>query len=352
MQPQPVRVLIVDDSALYRKVVRDVLSDAPGVEVLGVAANGRIALRSADSLKPDLITLDLEMPEIDGLGVLRELQRRGSDVGVVVLSGHSQAGAKLTTAALELGAFDFVVKPSGADHAANAARLQRELLPKLAAFARSRRSQSPSLVAATRFPEPGDQPPRVVAIGVSTGGPAALATVLPALPGDFSLPIVIVQHMPAVFTRTLAESLNESCSLHVQEAQNGVPVEPGNVYIAPGGKQMKVVRPNSRTTLRVTDDPPENNCRPAVDYLFRSVAELYGTQSLAVVLTGMGDDGTEGCRLLKSRGARIIAQDAASCVVFGMPRSVIQAGLANVVSPLDEVATTIRQLVERPALCE
>lgn len=355
MATAPIRVLIVDDSVVYRKVVRDVLIDAPDVEVVGVAANGRIALESTRLLKPDLFTLDLEMPELDGLGVLAELKRRESGAGAIMLSALTESGAKLTTTALELGAFDFVLKPSGVDAAANAEQLRRDLLPKIAAFAKSRRaiSRPPSgaAVPAASFAKSSSHAPEIVVIGVSTGGPAALAQLLPSLPSDFPLPIVIVQHMPPVFTRTLAEGLDQTCPLHVQEGEDGAAVAAGNVYIAPGGKQVKLARSMLHTTLRVTDDPPEKNCRPSVDYLFRSVAELYRGRALGVVMTGMGDDGTVGCRLLKRHGAKIVVQDAASSVVYGMPRSVVEAGLADVISPLDGIAGELKQAVAGATLC-
>ena len=345
------RVLVVDDSTLFRKVVRDVLSDLPWVEVVGVAANGRIALDKAMSLKPDLITLDIEMPEIDGLGVLSELKRSGSPCGAIMLSALSEAGASMTNKALELGAFDFVLKPQAGTLDENREKLRKDLLPRISAFAASHgrvensadaeKSEVAPESVPKSFPKAFSSVPRVCLIGSSTGGPAALAGVLPAIPGDFPLPIVVVQHMPPVFTRNLAESLDRACPLKVVEAEDGMPIQPGTIFIAPGGRQAKIVRSGALPTIGVNDDPPENHCRPSVNYLLRSAINIYGGDSLTVILTGMGDDGTAGCEELKKKGARVIAQDRETCVVYGMPRSIIEAGLADQVVPLNRVAESI-----------
>ena len=354
------RVLVVDDSTIFRKVVRDVLQQLAGVEVVGVAANGKIAIEKIDQLKPDLLTLDVEMPEMDGIGVLRELRTRPSAPAAIMLSSLTERGAKQTTEALGLGAFDFILKPNGNDLASNTSELGKSLGPKIAALKANLRSAAAPANPSTTdtstcggaFPKPIERPSKVCLIGVSTGGPAALAKLLPSLPADFPVPIIIVQHMPAVFTKTLAESLNAACKLEVQEIADGMPVRGGNVYIAPGGKQTQVLPGMPFESFRVTDDPPENHCLPSIDYLFRHAADVYGGRSTTVILTGMGNDGTAGCRILKELGSRIIAEHESSCVVYGMPRSVVEAGLANVVKPLGELAEVIEESARGYALCK
>jgi two-component system chemotaxis response regulator CheB len=358
------RVLVVDDSTLFRKVMRDALAVQPDVEVVGVAGDGRRALEKIEQLAPDLVTLDIEMPELDGLSVLGELRQRKSDAGVIVVSSGTSASAKQTAQALRLGAFDFVLKPSEPSLEQNIARLRAELEPKLRTFAARRGhelaeethgSAAPGAAVSRRAPETlsplscrlPNVAAQIVAIGVSTGGPSALAQLLPRLPSTLPVPIVLVQHMPPVFTRSLADDLSRHCAVAVREAVDGETLRPGTVYIAPGGRQMKLASERGRTTVVITDDPPERACRPSVDYLFRSVAEVYGGSVLAVVLTGMGDDGTAGCAVLKQHGAQIAAQDRDSCVVYGMPRQVAEAGLADVVCPLDEMHDVILSAVAK-----
>lgn len=347
--------MVVDDSMIFRKVVRDSLTAMPGVEVVGVASDGKGALDRLDALKPDLITLDIEMPQLNGLQVLQELQRQRLKCGAIMLSSLTSSGARLTTQALSLGAFDFVLKPSGDNAQDCLLQLKRELLPKIDAFRKSRCNQGATSVPtasvlvnnppALSSPKPTGLPraaaPKVVVIGISTGGPVSLGKVLPKLPADFPVPIVIVQHMPQVFTKNLADDLNRSCALNVDEARDGEFLAPGTVRIAPGGRQLRFVNTTGRIALQVTDDPPEKMCRPSVDYLFRSAAEHFRGSVLAVIMTGMGDDGLEGCRALKPLGACVIAQDAASCVVFGMPRHIIQQGLADQITSLDEIPNAL-----------
>ena len=364
----PVRILVVDDMVTYRKVITSVLSDLPGVEVVGVAANGKIALDRIRQLEPDLLTLDLEMPELDGLGVLKALRESGSQVQSIILSSISREGADVTLRALSLGALDFVLKPSGSSFEGRMDELRRHLGSKIDAFLHSRLrapgigSGHPSTAAAMAAAMPATPnpvrvrggpatiriPPKadVVAIGISTGGPVALATMLPMLPADLGTPVLIVQHMPPVFTKSLAEDLDRRCHLSVREGESGQPVESGCVYVAPGGKQMKVVQVAGRRVLAVTDDPAENSCRPSVDYLFRSVAESYGSRALGVIMTGMGNDGALGCRALKRRNATLLIQDAASCVVYGMPRQPTEEGLADAIEPLERIAERITRFVK------
>lgn len=351
------RVLVVDDSALYRKIVGSVFSELPDVELVGTATDGEVALRKIEELRPDVLTVDLEMPNLDGIGLLREIAKRKLNVTCIMVSSFTAKGAEATTTALELGAFDFVLKPQTKSVDESLELLRRELRPKLDACREQRRridgppsrnsaGNSAGKTATAGIPKTstgglGNSPVDIIAIGVSTGGPQALCKVLPLLPADLSVPVLIVQHMPPMFTKSLADDLNRKSRVEVHEAADGDVVLPGHVYIAPGGKQTKVLRIGNRAVIRTSDDPPEKNCRPAVDYLFRSVAQGYGASALAIVLTGMGDDGTEGAKVLRKAGAKIIAQDEASCTVYGMPRQIIENGLADLVLPLDEVAKTI-----------
>jgi two-component system, chemotaxis family, protein-glutamate methylesterase/glutaminase len=363
----PIRVLIVDDTITYRKIVSDVLADLPGVKVVGTAANGKIALQKIEQLRPDLLTLDLEMPEMDGLEVLQRLNDSGSNVQAIMISGANTNGANLTMTALKLGAFDFVAKPTNDKVEKNVEFLRQELGLKIQAFARSQRvhtilhglapapphTQTAPPPSKEKTPAPHTQrpveigtcKPEVVALGISTGGPASLTRMLPQLPANLGVPILIVQHMPPVFTKSLADDLNRRCALRVFEACDGQPVTPGHVLIAPGGKQMKVERVDGHIAVHITDDPPVNSCKPSVDYLFRSVSEIYGKKAVGVIMTGMGNDGTRGCQEMKRQGASIIAQDEATCVIFGMPKGPIEEGIANVVAPLDNIAPEIVRLV-------
>jgi two-component system, chemotaxis family, protein-glutamate methylesterase/glutaminase len=366
MMDNPIRVLVVDDTVTYRKIVSGLLANVAGVEVVGTAPNGKIALSKIEQLHPDLLTLDLAMPEMDGLEMLRRLKQSGSNVATIMLSALTTEGAQATMEALQLGAFDFVVKPSGGTLEENLMRLRDDIRPKIEAFARTRRietgrhgvgsgppashvsSAESSVAQRLRRVVAATAPtgtPEVVALGISTGGPQALTRMLPMLPRDLPVPVLIVQHMPPVFTKSLADDLDRRCALRVCEATDGQTIQPGWIYIAPGGKQMRVERVDGDPVLRITDDPPENSCRPSVDHLFRSVAEVYGGNALGAIMTGMGNDGALGCRLLKRRGARILAQDEATCVVFGMPREPVQEGIADVVAPLDRIAAEITRLV-------
>lgn len=361
MSEEPIRVLIVDDTVTYRKVLSDLLASVPGVEVVGTASNGRIAVLKIEQLRPDLLTLDFEMPEMDGLGVLRHLKATDSRTGAIMLSAFTARGAEETIAALRLGAFDFVLKPSTGNMEESIRALRADLCPKIAAFARSRSIRGmlnrpapappkpvlPSSGIAQRMQKVAATPgkPEVVAVGVSTGGPTALATMLPGLPADLAAPMMIVQHMPPKFTKSLADDLDRRCSLAVCEAEEGQPVAPGQILVAPGGRQMKIDRRDGALVARITDDPPENNCRPSVDYLFRSVANHCGRNALGVIMTGMGSDGFLGCRLMKRQGAAIITQDEATCVVYGMPKAPAEEGLSDVIAPLDRIASEITRFV-------
>lgn len=343
---------------LFRKVVRDALATEPGVEIVGSAADGKSALEKIEQLHPDAITLDLEMPVVDGLEVLRQLRNQPHAPGVIVVSAFTDAAAALTAQALRLGAFDFVLKPTGANIDENRVRLTADLLPKIRVLAERRKlklhADAPAVPPPTTIAKLSEslpeRPPEIVAIGISTGGPAALHEMLPKLPKDLPVPVVIVQHMPPKFTRSLADDLDRRCAVHVKEATHGERLQPGTVYIAPGGQQMKLESMARGFNVVITDDPPEKCCKPSVDYLFRSLALQMGPRVLAVIMTGMGDDGHSGCKLLKQRGAHVMAQDAASCVVYGMPRQIIESNLADLIRPLGEIAETIDQAVRPGAV--
>ena len=353
------RVLVVDDTIMYRKVVGDILAEMPGVEVVGTANNGKIALTRIASLKPDLITLDVEMPVMNGLETLEEIQKSYPDVGVIMLSTLTKRGSDITMRALELGAFDFIAKPDAEVMQENVQMLRSAIGPRVKAFAkrmelRALLKQRPRPVGA---PVPAPAAPSVlsasrrtgkskaVAIGISTGGPNALTKMLPQLP-KLGIPVFVVQHMPPVFTKSLAESLDAKCQYEVREAENNEPVRPDVIYIAPGGKHMRVAAgPGGNKIIQITDDPPENNCKPAVDYMFRSVGREYGALSTGVIMTGMGGDGTLGLKVLKSFGAVTIGQDEESCVVYGMPKMAVEAGVVDVVSPLQMIASEIVRTV-------
>lgn len=356
------RVLVVDDTALFRRIVSEALTGMPGVEVVGTASNGRLAMARMAALQPDLVTLDIEMPEMNGIEVLEAMSTASLNAGVIMLSSLTVRGGEMTVRALELGAFDFLTKPDGGTQAANLTHLRSRLLPMVRAFERRREIRS-ILNGGAAQPAPETIPGRLVApatplhrpqraarrsgpplvlIGVSTGGPGALAKLVPALPGDLGAPVFIVQHMPALFTQPLAESLNKKSALRVKEAADGEAAEKNCVYLAPGGRQMKLsAGPKGEIVLRITDDPAENGCRPAVDYLFRSAALHFPGRSVAAILTGMGSDGTDGLRMLKRGGCFSIAQDEASCVVFGMPKEAIQAGVVDTVAPLEMISAAI-----------
>ena len=361
------RILIVDDSAVMRSLLRSVVTADADLEVAGTAVDGVSALSSIGVLRPDLILLDVEMPVMDGLVTLRELRRRGHKMPVIMCSSLTRRGATVTIEALASGASDYVAKPSGQSGREAATKaLAQDLLPRIHALTGHLpphlAAPSPGIVFGAgpavalnpvllpMAPRPRPQPissmPVVVVIGVSTGGPAALDILLPALPGSFPLPVLIVQHMPEVFTRLFAERLNGRCHLRVREASEGDQVRAGTISIARGNWHMEV-RAGSPPALHLTQGPLENHCRPAVDVLFRSAAAAYGSGVLAVVLTGMGSDGMIGCRILRDHGGAVLAQDQATSTVWGMPGAVTNAGLANKVLPLQDIAPEILRIVGR-----
>lgn len=362
------RVLVVDDEAIFRRIISEALSAIPGVEVVGTASNGKLAMARLPSLQPDLITLDIEMPELNGLETLEAIRNSGSHTSVIMLSSLTSRGGELTIRSLELGAFDFITKPNGGSPNENLGRLRDSLEPMIHALQHKREMGgslngkgsrgSPAATPRTdaSSPSSGTAAPRsraarpIVLIGVSTGGPAALAELLPALPSKIGAPVFIVQHMPPLFTGALAQRLQGKSALLVKEAEHGEIARVDCAYLAPGGRQMKLSpSPKGEIIIHITDDPPENNCRPAVDYLFRSVALHFPGRAIAAVLTGMGKDGTEGLRMLKRGGSINIAQDEASCVVFGMPREAILAGVVDTIAPLNKIAGIIVRAIAEVA---
>jgi len=392
------RVLIVDDSAVMRSLVRSVVCSDAGLEVVGTAGDGASALSSIQTLRPDLVLLDVEMPVMDGLVTLRMMRTKGHKMPVIMCSSLTQRGAKVTIEALANGAADYVAKPSGqAGREAAIQTLAQDLIPKIHAltsqqhmvptsvftsgpvnssgagiFSGPATSPSHPLAPAPGLPfvpgaprtfgqslpglaqpqrsQPITASPTVLVIGVSTGGPAALDIILPLLPASFPLPIMIVQHMPELFTKLFAERLNGRCNLAVREAVEGDAVRPGTIYIAKGNWHMEVVcaaRLGTPHTLHLQQGALENHCRPAVDVLFRSAAAAWGSGVLAVVLTGMGSDGMLGSKVVREHGGTVLAQDQASSAVWGMPGSVTNAGLAHRVLPLNAIVPEILRISSR-----
>ncbi len=377
------KVLVVDDTIIYRKIVSDVLAMIPGVQVVGTANNGKIAMNKIAMLKPDFITLDIEMPEMNGLEVLERLNKENSEIGVVMLSTLTQEGGEMTIRALELGAFDFIPKPQSGTMAENLKSVQELLNPIVKAFTRRQdiknilRGKKPvqsistgarPVTESSRLKEikkpalktdtitkPTPRPfsnSEIITIGISTGGPNALATMIPMLPKKIGVPILIVQHMPPLFTQSLAKSLDTKSAISVKEAEDNEIIQNNTVYIAPGGKQMKIVAAHDgiNRRIRITDDPPENSCKPSADYLFRSVSSHYVGRATGVIMTGMGHDGTMGLKLMKRNGAFIIAQDEPTCTVFGMPKEPINKGIVDVISPLQSIASEIVKTVKKSSL--
>jgi two-component system chemotaxis response regulator CheB len=387
-----IRILLVDDSVVMRSLLRTVVGMDADLEVVGSAADGDSALRAIESDRPDVVLLDVEMPGMDGLATLRALRARGHKMPVIMCSSLTQRGARVTIEALASGASDYVAKPAGqSGREAATQALAQDLIPKIRALTASKQAQrgigiagfgpeiglgiAPGmepgngrgrwvvpvaapirgllpapLASLARIPvsQPISSIPAVLVIGVSTGGPAVLDRLLPGLPASFPLPVMIVQHMPEVFTKLFAERLNGRCRLKVREAEEGDQVRAGMVYIARGNWHMEVLSAQrAPATLHLSQGPMENHCRPAVDVLFRSAAAVYGSGVLAVVLTGMGSDGMLGCRTIREQGGSVIVQDQASSTVWGMPGAVANAGLAHRVLSQDAIVPEILRIVSR-----
>jgi two-component system chemotaxis response regulator CheB len=360
-----IRVLVVDDAAVFRYSIAEELSRDPALEVAGTAANGRIALDRMTQLSPDIVILDVEMPEMDGLATLTELRKTYPRLPVIMFSSFTERGAAATLDALSRGATDYFTKPANASGLdASLEVIRKQLIPKIKVLcgrdvgrtesklgSGSTSALFMSNIRAADWQAPRDTGVRpgtieVLAIGTSTGGPNALAEVLGRLPAEFPVPIVIVQHMPPMFTRLLAERLSAQFPIRVHEGNSGSLLQPGHAWIAPGDYHMIVVRDGAGVRTVVHQDPPENSCRPAVDVLLRSVAKTFGPNSLTVILTGMGQDGLRGCEAVREAGGQILAQDEVTSVVWGMPGYVARAGLADRVLPLSLIADEILRRVE------
>ena len=344
-----VRVLVVDDSVTIRRLITDALSGDPEIEVIGTAANGRIALAKIIQSPPDIVTLDVEMPELDGLATLAEIRKTHPALPVVMFSTLTERAAKTTLDALALGATDYFTKPTGVGSLSAATKLVREELgARLKALVRRRSvadttTSRPNLAPASpplRLPTGLPARPELLAIGASTGGPNAIAEVLSKL-RVLPVPGVITQHMPPLFTRLFSQRLAATTPHRVREAVDGDALEPGLFLVAPGDHHMLLVREGVRTVVRLNQGPPESSCRPAVDPMLRTAVDVYGPGVLAVILTGMGQDGLRGCELVRARGGDVIAQDEATSVVWGMPGFVARAKLASSVVPLPFVSNQI-----------
>ncbi|QIR39942.1 chemotaxis response regulator protein-glutamate methylesterase [Tolypothrix sp. PCC 7910] len=344
-----IRVLVVDDAVVVRSRLSKILSSDAELEVVDVAANGRIALAKIPYVNPDVIILDVEMPDLNGLETLAAIRQMYPHLPVIMFSTSTRIGATATLEALSLGASDYATKPSNlGSMEATTQHIREELIPKIKLFGAGINVFTPQIAI-----NPANSPPLtpkidqvdVIAIGVSTGGPNALAKILPELPGDLAVPILIVQHMPPMFTKLLAERLASKCRIQVDEAIPGAVLEPGKAWIAPGDFHMVVQRHENVVKIDTHKSPPENSCRPSVDVLLRSVAEVYGGKAIAVILTGMGQDGLHGCKWIREAGGQILAQDKASSVVWGMPGFVVNAGLADQIVPLDQMAGEIMHRV-------
>jgi len=358
-----VRVLVVDDSVVVRRMLSEMLSNHRAIESVSTASNGKIALARIPQVNPDAIVLDVEMPEMDGLATLKQIRRRSLTLPVIMFSTLTARGAGATLDALALGANDYVTKPSARSGTVGQLGLvYKELLDKILAhcnvepisYDTEAERDRPVFPVVTPAIIPGKTAPPIVmaspvsggpaeaiAIGISTGGPNALAVLIPSFPANLTVPVLVVQHMPRLFTKLLAERLSAKSHIPVQEAHHGEVVTPGRVWIAPGDYHMVVRRVGGRIVIHTHQEMPENSCRPAVDPLFRSVAETYGPRALAVVMTGMGQDGLRGCQAIRAQGGQIVVQDESTSVVWGMPGFVARAGLAEKVVPLAELAAEI-----------
>lgn len=371
---EKIRVLIVDDSAVMRRIISNALQKEPLIQVAGFAANGLQAIEMVDSLQPDVVTLDIEMPEMDGLSALREIRKTEKYLPIIMFSSLTQEGAQAAVSALTAGASDYVGKPTASSYGIDRAFqvLETELIPKILGLARRVRlrrqkelgvaprasltaTEKSAVTTKLNIPPVGPEvsaghrarqtiPSGIVSavcIGVSTGGPMALMQIFGSFKQPLAAPIFIVQHMPPLFTALLAERLKGTGLMDVHEARQGEVIEAGVAYIAPGGSHMQPVRQGSKTVIEINNAPPENSCRPSVDVLFRGVAGLYGAGTLAVMLTGMGSDGLKGSQLIHECGGTIIAQDEVSSVIWGMPGAVVDSGLADMILPLDQIADEI-----------
>jgi len=347
----PVRVLVVDDSNFFRRQIEKLLSQDPKLEVVGSAENGQEAIEKALALSPDVVTMDIEMPVMNGIEATREIMRR-KPMPILMFSSLTTEGAKSTLEALEAGAVDFIPKRFE-EISRHREEVQKILCAKVIDIAEHgapsmRKKITPTVVPVEPVARPvepvsiGLQPKiKLLAIGTSTGGPVALQEILTKLPADFSVPIILVQHMPATFTPAFAKRLDQTCAISIKEAEHGDVLKPGNAYLAPGGKQMKIVSRGAQHVIDISESDPKLTYKPSVDVTFSSLVSAYKDQVLGVILTGMGADGCEGAKKLKSAGSTIWAQDKDSCVVYGMPAAVFDAGITDKVLSLKEFSSHI-----------
>lgn len=345
------KILVVDDSSLYQRLLSEVINKHENLEVAGVAENGRVAIEMMNRMNPDLVTLDILMPELDGIQTLIELRKSWPKVRTIMISSLTSEGSDAALDALALGASDYFVKPgSGAGISDMSNKISQDLLPKIEALCGLEKIQpslspvavdAPGRTVIKKNQSPVSNALQIVAIGISTGGPDALAKLLSQLPADLNVPVVIVQHMPAAFTAKLAVRLDAVGALNVKEAQLGDRLEAGMVYIAPGNYHMVLEKNGSAVVVNLNQDEQENSCRPAVDPLFRSIPAIYGSQCLGVIMTGMGQDGLSGSEALVAAGCPVIVQDKHTSIVWGMPKLVAMAGLADEQIPIDRMAAAI-----------
>ncbi|HWA75498.1 MAG TPA: chemotaxis-specific protein-glutamate methyltransferase CheB [Polyangiaceae bacterium] len=338
-----IRVLLVDDSTLARRMMVTALANHPEIEVVGSVPTGGLALMRLEELRPDAVILDVEMPGIDGVETLKLIRAIKPKLPVIMFSALTERGAEVTVRALAAGASDYVCKPSAVEERSAQSVVSGELVPKLLALCGRRSMREIPIRRDERRVVPGPSVDRVemLVIASSTGGPNALAVLLPLLPPRLRVPVAIVQHMPPVFTRYLAERITAAGPLAAQEAAGGEPLEPGKVWVAPGNYHLELVLRDGDVQTALSQAPPENSCRPAADVLFRSAAKIFGQRVLGVVLTGMGQDGLNGARAIVDAGGKVLVQDEATSVVWGMPKAIEQAGLAEEVLPLEHLAHAI-----------
>lgn len=343
-----IRALVVDDSAFMRKAISMMLESDPEIKVVDTARNGAEGVEKVRQLKPDVVTMDVEMPVLDGISALRQIMKQ-HPCPVLMISSLTREGAQATVEALQAGAVDFIPKQSSYV-SLEITKVQHDLIEKVKTITRSRSRWYQRTTAAAPIPRtPAVHFPeaQIVVIGISTGGPFALQRLIPALPFDLPVPVAVVQHMPPHFTRSLAERLDAASPLHVVEAENGMPVQAGTVYLAPGGKHLTFRHSAGGSLVQTPEQPSDTLHRPSVDVMFESAEAAYSGRVLSVVMTGMGKDGLQGVKAIKQHGGKLIAQDEASCVVYGMPRAVVDAGLADAVLPLEAIADAVARAVRR-----
>jgi len=369
------RLLVVDDSTMYRQALKGIVETIPGVKCIGQACDGKEAIEKIVSEKPDVVTLDMEMPVMSGMDVIKAVTAKHLSTQLIIVSACSQSGAKVAINALKLGAYDFITKPNRLAGGGAKEDIRQQLIEKLEALhggtnkgikrpaeaidttKNSRRpitiGKSPTTAKKLVEPKfvtplsPSSRrlAPKAIAMGCSTGGPKALLKLFSGLNYELDVPIFIVQHMPPMFTQTLAKSIDEIGTVSVKEAEDGDKPLPNHAYIAPGGRQMKLIRGDGGVEIKITDDAPENFCKPSVDYFFNSVAEIYEARALGVILSGMGSDGSEGLKKMKRHGVTVLGQDEESCVVYGMPRVAQEAGLVDKQVSIEDMASAIEDVI-------